>query len=144
MTTQQRPPARAPQQAAPPQRSGTDLIVEEIHLLRMDIGELIQIMRAQAEANEPVLYCAPDEHCPGGFRLYKHKQEFWKNDGKDNDRLYHNLPEELQYRYDGEGAFNGTLVKNHNVWRSRAITVGGDAQPAQGSDPGFDPDNEPF
>jgi hypothetical protein len=144
MTTQR--PAFAPQRAqqAPPQRSGTDLIVEELHLLRLDIGDLIQIMRAQAEANEPVLYCAPDGNCPGGFRLYKHKQEFWKNDGKDNDRLFHALPEELWYVFQGEGAFKGQTVKNHNVWRSRAITVGGEAEPVQGADPGFDPDNQPF
>lgn len=89
-----------------------------------------QAIEAQASANEPALYCPPDEHCPGGVRLMKHAPKYWKNDGEDKDRFYHPLPESAYWIFRGEGAFNGNTVKNHNVWRSQALTEGGESADA--------------
>lgn len=104
-----------------------DLLEDILHELKVQGDAIFRIASAleeQSRANEVPLYCPPDDCCPGGFRLYRHKQEYWKNDGKDGDRLYHALPEDRWFRFKGEGAFNGQMVKNHNVWRSRALTEG--------------------
>jgi hypothetical protein len=83
------------------------------------------LLEAMASANEPTLYCPPGDHCPGGVALLHHAPAYWKNDGKDQDRFYHPLPERDYFTYTGEGAFKGATVRNHNVWRSAAIQVGG-------------------
>ncbi len=102
-------------------KATADDLWDEIHGLRMDIGELLGFLREQAEQNQPALYCPPSEHCPGGIELLHHSKAYWKNDGNDGDRFYHPLPESDWYAYQGEGAFHGATVKAHNVWRSDAL-----------------------
>lgn len=98
-------------------------ILRELRFIGDQLKTIADVQRQSSQANEPQLYCAPDEHCPGGFPLRRHAPEYEKGDGKDADRLYHVLPEERWFRFDGEGAFKGQTVKNHNVWRSRAVAT---------------------
>lgn len=94
------------------------------------IQDVLAELQAVRDLLEPK-YCRADEHCPGGVLLRHHAPDYWKNDGDDGDRFYHVLPESGWYRYSGDGAFKGNLVKNHNVWRSDTTTApqeeGGDA-----------------
>ena len=125
----------------------TDEILMDIRdEVRAQTDALIKIanaMEEQSRANEVPLYCPPTDFCDGGFRLYRHKEEYWKKDGKDADRLYHALPEERWFKFTGEGAFQGSTVKNHNVWRSQAVTEGSeddgagvyDDEPARAAEP---------
>lgn len=103
--------------------------IGELRELVLDLGTLVQ--RTADEG--AVLYCPPTPHCQGGVTLRLHAQAYWKGDGKDRDRLYHALPQDAWYAYEGDGAFRGATVKAHNVWRSRALRE----RPAEvGYDPG--------
>lgn len=99
-------------------------ILGELRFIGDQLQKLVALTEQSVAANEPALYCPPDNHCPGGVRLMKHAPKYWKNDGKDADRYYHPLPEQDYWVFKGEGAFNGSTVRNHNVWRSQALTDG--------------------
>lgn len=103
--------------------TATGRIVRALERMLDETIRVRQLLEEQARSNAPTLYCPPDDHCPGGVALRLHAEAYWKNDGKDADRLFHPLPEVYWYRYTGDGAFKGATVRNHNVWRSAAISA---------------------
>jgi len=102
-------------------------ILSELRFHGDRLERIEKLVAEQARVSEVPLYCPPSDHCPGGVRLRRHAPEYEKGDGKDIDRFYHPLPEKDWYRFEGQGAFHGSMVKNHSVWRSKALTDGNDA-----------------
>ena len=126
-----------------PSRGGgatLDDVVGALQEIGYTLADLLEVTRAAAASAEVPLYCPPTEHCRGGVRLMRHPEAYWKHDGKDQDRLYHPLPEADYYRYTGEGAFKGSEVRNHSVWRAKALTA--DALAAFGLQVAEDSDQE--
>lgn len=115
---------------APSRVATLDDVVGALEQIGYTLADLLEVTRAAAQAAEVPLYCPPSQHCLGGVRLMRHAEAYWRHDGKDADRLYHPLPEGAYYRYEGEGPFHGSEVRNHSVWRSKALT--GDAVAAMG------------
>lgn len=106
-----------------------------------ELTKIRELLQAQAEhGGWAPLYCRPSEeyHCPGGYPLRLHAREWWKNDGNDQDRLFHVLPESAWHPYEGKGELHGRMVRNHNVWRSEATT-----NAAEGAEPFEDESPEP-
>jgi len=118
-----------------------DAIASALESVSYQLERITMLLQAQAEAGGwAPLYCRPSEeyHCPGGFPLRHHAREYWKNDGKDQDRFFHELPESAWHPYEGKGELHGRMVRNHNVWRSAATT-----DPTNGAAPFLDEPDPP-
>ena len=106
---------------------------EEVVGLLRDIKfallDMTSLLKQQLAASEAPLYCPPSEHCAGGH-LLAHSTVFEDDvpEEKRRDKFYHPLPEKDWYDVETK---QGTLhVRNHNVWRSRALRDAGAAQSA--------------
>ena len=119
-----------------PEEADFGKLAAAVEALRADIGELIDRL-----GPPPPLYCPPEtieEYtrrrkgtsnapgdqvvCPGGWRLRRHPAQYAGAEAKRAaDRLWHQLPDDNHFL----AAFSGRKedwVRNHNVWKSRALT----------------------
>lgn len=125
--TQQAPVQRPAPQAQPRGNDTGERMVRTLDEILNVQQRTLEAITEMLEANQPVLYCPPGDGCPGGIPIRMHAEKWWKNDGRDRDRLFHPLPESAWHKYhdpaNPNGPFEGTTVRNHNVWRSAALRI---------------------